>query len=195
MRKLREEIEWKEERFTLLSDKVDTNTMADAEMEAALQGLQAGEERKGSNASQAVECCLETMVEQIFAMGTDQAKSKFDALYQKILKRFETPTPPARMPGREEGRRDSENEQEQGRASQQLVSFMPSMYLPNKQPGRRPENLRSTSWKVAGSEKATRKEVEKKEEEEENSEAQKKPLVGKSAKKKSRASLKGKKKI
>ena len=64
-------------------------------MEEELQGLQAGEERSGSNASQVVECCLETMVEQIFAVGTDQAKSKFDARYQKILKRFETPTPPA----------------------------------------------------------------------------------------------------
>ena len=67
-------------------------------------------------------------MEQIFAMGTDPARSKFDALYQKILKRFETPSPPAQMPempGREEGRRDSENEQKQGRASRQLVSLMP----------------------------------------------------------------------
>ena len=69
MRKLREEIEWKEERFTLLSDKVDKNTMADAEMEAKLQGLQAGEERRGSNASQAVECCLKAMVETDFRHG------------------------------------------------------------------------------------------------------------------------------
>ena len=61
-------------------------------------------------------------------MGTDQARSKFDALYQKILKRFETTTPPAQVPGmsgREEGRRDTANEQGQGRASQQLVSLMP----------------------------------------------------------------------
>ena len=70
MRKIREEIEWKEERFTQLSDKVDKNKMADAETEAELQGLQAGEERRSGNASQAVECCLETMVEQIFALGT-----------------------------------------------------------------------------------------------------------------------------
>ena len=28
---IREEIEWKEERFTLLSDQVDQNTMADAQ--------------------------------------------------------------------------------------------------------------------------------------------------------------------
>ena len=60
--------EWKEERFGLLADKVDKNTI-DAEMEAALQGLQAGEERRGGNASQAVDCCLETMVEQVLAVG------------------------------------------------------------------------------------------------------------------------------
>ena len=66
--------------------------MVDAEMDAELQGLQDGEERRGSNASQAVECCLEMMVEQICAMGTDQARSKFDALYQKVFKRFETLT-------------------------------------------------------------------------------------------------------
>ena len=58
------------------------NRMADAEMEAKLQGLQDGEERIGSNASQAVDCCLETMVEQVFAIGTDQPRSKFDALCQ-----------------------------------------------------------------------------------------------------------------
>ena len=90
MLKIREEIGWKEERFRLLSDKVDKNIMEDAEMEAELQGLQAGEERRGSNASQAVDCCLETVVEQIFAMGTDQARSKFNAMCQVFFKRFET---------------------------------------------------------------------------------------------------------
>ena len=88
MRKIREEIVWKEKHFTLLADKVDKNTMADAEMGAELQGLQAGEERRGSNASQAFECCLETMVEQIFAMGTDQARSKFDAICQNFLQQI-----------------------------------------------------------------------------------------------------------
>ena len=39
MRSIREEIDWKEERFRLLSDKVDINRLADAEMEAELQGL------------------------------------------------------------------------------------------------------------------------------------------------------------
>ena len=86
MRKIREEIEWKEERCTQLSDKVDKNKMADAETEAELQGLQAGEERGGSNASQAVECCLETMVEQIFALGTGQGMvSLKNAYFLKCL--------------------------------------------------------------------------------------------------------------
>ena len=45
MRRIRrEEIDRKEERFRLLSDKVGKNRMADAEMAAELQGLQAGEE-------------------------------------------------------------------------------------------------------------------------------------------------------
>ena len=57
MRKLIEEIEWKVWRFTQLSDKVDKNRMAVAETEAELQGVQAGEERRGSNPSQAVDCC------------------------------------------------------------------------------------------------------------------------------------------
>ena len=80
MRKIREDIDWKEERFRLLSDRVDKNRMADAEMKAELQGLQAGEERRGSNASQAVDCCLETTLELIFAFEGDQARSKFEVM-------------------------------------------------------------------------------------------------------------------
>ena len=89
MRKTREEIDKKEERFRLLSDKVDKNRTADAEMEAELQGLQAGE-RRGSNASQALDCCLETMVGQIFALGADQTRSKFEVMCQMFFRRIET---------------------------------------------------------------------------------------------------------
>ena len=52
MRKIRWEIDRNEERLRHLSDKVDKYRMVDAEMAAELQGLQAGEERRGSNASQ-----------------------------------------------------------------------------------------------------------------------------------------------
>ena len=82
MRRIREEIDRNKERFRQLSDKVDKNTMADAETEAELQGLQAGEERRGSNASQAVECCLDTLDHlHIFTMicGTRTPRSARDA--------------------------------------------------------------------------------------------------------------------
>ena len=56
MRNIREDIIQKED-MLLLSDKFAKNEMTEAEMEAELQGLQAEEERRGSNASQAVDCC------------------------------------------------------------------------------------------------------------------------------------------
>ena len=43
MQKIRDDIKQKEERRLLLSDRVDKNGMAEAGMEAVLQGLQAGE--------------------------------------------------------------------------------------------------------------------------------------------------------
>ena len=42
-------------------------------------------------------------MKHIFAMGTDQARSKFDALCQMFFKKFETFAPTVQMPGREEG--------------------------------------------------------------------------------------------
>ena len=83
-RKIREEINQTEERLRQLSGKVDEYNMVDAEMAGELQGLQAGEEKRGSNASQAVGCCMETMVEQFFSVGTDQARSKFHAMCQVL---------------------------------------------------------------------------------------------------------------
>ena len=121
MRKIREEIDRNEERFPQLSDKVDKNKMADAGMAAELQGLQEGEERKGSNASQAVDCCMETMVDQFIAMGADQARSKFDAMCQVFFEKFEAYAPPVQMPGKGGGRRNSGGEQEQDKANQQLA--------------------------------------------------------------------------
>ena len=91
MRKIREEITQKEERLLLLSDKVDKNEMAETELEAALQGLQAGEERRGSNASQAVDCCLETVVEHNFAVGTDQARPRFRCHVPNVLQEIRDP--------------------------------------------------------------------------------------------------------
>ena len=90
---MREEIVWKEERFTMLTDKVDNNTVADAEMESELQGLQAGEERRGSNASQAVECCL----------GWNRF-SLWERIRRGLSSMLSVLRPSLQMPGREEGR-------------------------------------------------------------------------------------------
>ena len=114
MRTIREEIDRKEERFRLLSDKVD-NTMADAEMEAELQGLQAGDERRGSSASQTGDGCLESLWQQFIALGANE----FETCVQRIQR--EMGAAQGQMPRREEGRRSSEDEQEQGRSSQQSV--------------------------------------------------------------------------
>ena len=64
---------------------------------------------------------METKVEQLFAMGADQARAKFDAMCQVFFKKFEAYTFSAQMPVRGGGRRNSEDEQEQDKGSQQLT--------------------------------------------------------------------------
>ena len=71
MRKLQEEIRQKEERQIILSNMIDKTNMQDAEMAAKLQRLQAGEERRGSNASQTGDCCLEALWQQLVALGAN----------------------------------------------------------------------------------------------------------------------------
>ena len=106
--------------FGSFLDKVDKNEMADAETAAELLGLQAGEERRGSHASHTVDCCMETVVEQFFSMGADQARSKFDTMCQVFLKKLEENAPHAQMPGKG-GRRNSEDRRTRARKSQQLA--------------------------------------------------------------------------
>ena len=76
-RKIREDIDRKEERFRLLSDKVDKYRMVDAELEAELQQLQAGEERRGSNASQTGNCCMEEAWQQFLDKRCKKKRDHF----------------------------------------------------------------------------------------------------------------------
>ena len=115
MRKIKEEIDWKEERFRLLSERVDKNRMADAEMEAEVQGLQPEEERRGSNASQTGGGCLEALWQQPIALGANGMETFVQRLQRQMG------AAQGQMPRREEGRRNSVDEQEHGRISQQLV--------------------------------------------------------------------------
>ena len=104
-----------EERLLFLSNKVDKNKMADAEMAAELQSLQAGEETRGSNASQTCDCCMEALWQQFIALGVN----RIEVFVQRLQR--EMGTAQGQMPGREEGTRKSEDEQEQDKASQQLA--------------------------------------------------------------------------
>ena len=77
MWKLQEELKQKEERILFLSVKVNENKMADAEMAAELRRLQAGEERRGSDASQTGDCCMEALWQQIIALVKNQVEAMF----------------------------------------------------------------------------------------------------------------------
>ena len=70
MRKLQEDVMQKEREHLFLSDEVAKHKMA-AEMAAELQGLQAGGERRCSNVSQTGDCCLEGMLQEVLALGTN----------------------------------------------------------------------------------------------------------------------------
>ena len=72
MWKIREEVDWKEERFRLLSDKVGKKQNGRCGNGSRTSGIASWRRKK----SQAVECCLETMVEHIFAMGTGPSKAE-----------------------------------------------------------------------------------------------------------------------
>ena len=75
--------------------------MAEAEMEAELQGLQAGEERRGSNASRTGDCCMEAAWQQFITLGTNRVEALFQRFHREMGAAQE------QMPGEEERRRDS----------------------------------------------------------------------------------------
>ena len=60
-----------DKRRNLQNDKIDKNKMLDAEMVAELQSLQAGEERRGSDASQTVNGCWKALWQQLIALGAN----------------------------------------------------------------------------------------------------------------------------
>ena len=131
MRKLREEDKQKEERILFLSDKVEKNRMAVADMAAELQGLQAGEEKEGAAMLRRQEIAAWRPYGSKLLMCVlqcDQTRSMPWA--NAVLQRFkENGAVQEQMPGRDERRRNSEDEQEQGRASQQVALPTPRGFI------------------------------------------------------------------
>ena len=76
MQMLNNEMEEMKSRFRALSEKSGDCRKAAAELENEIQTLQAGEERRGSSASQSNGCCFApTMLGQVFALGEARATS------------------------------------------------------------------------------------------------------------------------
>ena len=98
--------------------------MADADISAELQGVQAGE-RRGSNDLQTGDSCLEALWQQIAAVCAAVGPNQVDALANAVFQRFkESGAVQEQMPRRDERR--SEDGQEQRRASQQVALPTPS---------------------------------------------------------------------
>ena len=123
VRKLRDEVKQKEERIPFLSDKVEKNKMGDARHGSRTSGV-AGRRREKSQQCfadwrklfgglVAANCCSVCA-----AVGPNKVDAFADAVLQKVK---ESGAVQGQMPGRDERRRNSEDEQEQGRASQQVA--------------------------------------------------------------------------
>ena len=85
-------------------------------MAAELQILQAGEERRGSTASHTGDGCLEALWQQLIALGANGIETCVQRLQREMG------AAQGQMPGREEGkRRSSQDNQEQDKTSQHLA--------------------------------------------------------------------------
>ena len=59
-------------------------------------GLRAGEEWRGSNASQSHGCCFDAAIlQQFVALGAEQTMQEFSAIQGELSNRFEVPSQPA----------------------------------------------------------------------------------------------------
>ena len=92
-------IEWKEERFRLLSDKVDRNRMADAEMEKKEEVVT---HRKRLIA------VWRRWWDRFSRRERIRQYPRSMPCVKNFFRRFETSIPPVQMPGRGEGRRELE---------------------------------------------------------------------------------------
>ena len=61
------------------------NNMVDAEMAAELSGLQAGGERRGSDASQTGDCCMEELWQQFIALGQNRIEAFVQRLQREVV--------------------------------------------------------------------------------------------------------------
>ena len=103
MRKVSEEMEERKVHFQALSEKSDNCGRATDDLHDDIKILQAGEERRGSCASQSNGCCFDpAMVVQVFACGTIHAEHYIKAMQEEFIRIFEAPAAPEHMAGGED---------------------------------------------------------------------------------------------
>ena len=101
-RTVSEEVEERRVRFAALSEKSGNCRMAD-DLEDEIQILQAGEERRGSCASQSNGCFFyPAVVEQVFASGAAHAENDVRAMQEEFFRRFKAPAALEQLAGGEE---------------------------------------------------------------------------------------------
>ena len=75
---------------------IRTKTLVEAELDLEIMGLQAGEGRRGINASESNECCFDaTIRQQIVAMGAQQAMQQIASYVREFINSFEVQYEPA----------------------------------------------------------------------------------------------------
>ena len=90
-------------RFEALSEQSGNCRRAADDLDDEIQILHAGEERRGSCASQSNGCCFDpAMVEQVFACGAAHTEHFIQAMQEEFNRRFKDPAAPEQMAGGEE---------------------------------------------------------------------------------------------
>ena len=98
-----------------------------------VRGLQAGDGRRGSNASQSIWCCFDAAVfQQFLAMRTEQAVQQISAMYREFSKSFETqhqtapvtPVHVSQIKIEDEGGKENEEEQRMSASGVTQVKVM-----------------------------------------------------------------------
>ena len=92
-----------ETRVRALSEKSADCRKAAADLDVEIQALQAGDERRGSSASESNRCCFDPATwEQVFAYGVTQAESFIQFTQLEFGRRYRTPAALEQGAGREE---------------------------------------------------------------------------------------------
>ena len=124
--RIRNEIEERHAKIEELCQKIQKASMAEVELDEEVRGLHAGDERRGSSASQSNGCCFDSaMVELLVTMGAAQRWQHLSSLQGKLSRAYgvqhqPVPATPVHVPKVGGGGDENEEEQRRRAARRQL---------------------------------------------------------------------------